>query len=109
MPTVKNVGEPCAEEPHARFDVAAGGNQASRLRRAAQAPPADPTIALPGPADRGRRRDDCIPRGRRVNDSNSHCSRDGGRRYPRMARFDSQVPVMSLFRRSRVSVIPATN
>ena len=30
MPTVKNVGEPCAGEPHARFDVAAAGNQASR-------------------------------------------------------------------------------
>ena len=43
MPTVKNVGEPCAREPHARFDVAAGGNQASRQRRAVQAPPADPT------------------------------------------------------------------
>ena len=27
MPAVKNVGEPCAGEPHARFDVAAGGNQ----------------------------------------------------------------------------------
>jgi hypothetical protein len=27
MPTVKNVGEPCAGEPHARIDVAAGGNQ----------------------------------------------------------------------------------
>jgi hypothetical protein len=26
MPTVKNVGEPCAGEPHARFEVAAGGN-----------------------------------------------------------------------------------
>ena len=43
MPAVKNVGEPCAGEPHARFDVAAGGNQASRHRRAALAPPADPT------------------------------------------------------------------
>ena len=43
MPAVKNVGEPCAGEPHARIDVAAGGNQASRLRRAAQAPLADPT------------------------------------------------------------------
>ena len=45
MPAVKNVGEPCAGEPHARIDVAAGGNQASRAstRRAAQAPPADPT------------------------------------------------------------------
>jgi hypothetical protein len=27
MPTVKNVGEPCAGEPHARFEAAAGGNQ----------------------------------------------------------------------------------
>jgi len=27
MPSVKNVGEPCAGEPHARFDAAAGGNQ----------------------------------------------------------------------------------
>ena len=27
MPAVKNVGEPCAREPHARFEVAAGGNQ----------------------------------------------------------------------------------
>ena len=26
MPAVKGVGEPCAGEPHARFDVAAGGN-----------------------------------------------------------------------------------
>jgi hypothetical protein len=46
MPTVKNVGEPCAGEPHARFDAAAGGNQTSRLRRAAQAPPADPTLTV---------------------------------------------------------------
>jgi hypothetical protein len=45
MPTVKNVGEPCAREPHARFEVAAGGNQTSRAntRRAVQAPLADPT------------------------------------------------------------------
>jgi hypothetical protein len=45
MPAVKNVGEPCAGEPHARFDVAAGGNQTSRanIRRAVQAPLADPT------------------------------------------------------------------
>jgi len=45
MPAVKNVGEPCAREPHARFEVAAGGNQASRAStcRAAQAPLADPT------------------------------------------------------------------
>ena len=48
MPAVKNVGEPCAGEPHARFEVAAGGNQASRAStcRAAQAPLADPTNCL---------------------------------------------------------------
>src|SRR5688500_18554923 len=46
MPPVKNVGEPCAGEPHARFDAAAGGNQASRQARAAPAPPADPTATL---------------------------------------------------------------
>jgi hypothetical protein len=47
MPAVKNVGEPCAGEPHARIEVAAGGNQASRAStcRAAQAPLADPTKA----------------------------------------------------------------
>ena len=46
MPAVKNVGEPCAGEPHARIEVAAGGNQASRAStcRAAQAPLADPTV-----------------------------------------------------------------
>jgi hypothetical protein len=46
MPAVKNVGEPCAGEPHARFEVAAGGNQTSRAstRRAVQAPLADPTL-----------------------------------------------------------------
>jgi hypothetical protein len=46
MPVVKNVGEPCAGEPHARIDAAAGGNQTSRAStcRAVQAPLADPTI-----------------------------------------------------------------
>src|SRR6266542_387125 len=39
MPAVKNVGEPCAGEPHARFEVAAGGNLARRHCRAALAPP----------------------------------------------------------------------
>jgi hypothetical protein len=44
MPAVKNVGEPCAGEPHARFEVAAGGDQTSRASvcRAVQAPPVDP-------------------------------------------------------------------
>jgi hypothetical protein len=27
MPAVKNVGEPCAGEPHARFDWGAGGTR----------------------------------------------------------------------------------
>jgi hypothetical protein len=46
MPAVKNVGEPCATEPHARFEVAAGGNRSSRAStcRAVQAPPADPSV-----------------------------------------------------------------
>ena len=50
MPAVKNVGELCAGEPHAQFDVAAGGNQTSRAstRRAAQAPLADPTVLSGG-------------------------------------------------------------
>ena len=45
---MNDVGEPCAGEPHARFEVAAGGNQTSRAntRRTVQAPPADPTVAL---------------------------------------------------------------
>ena len=49
MPTVKNVGEPCAGEPHARIDAAARGNQTSRARtcRAVQAPLADPTTPTP--------------------------------------------------------------
>jgi hypothetical protein len=47
MSAVKNVGEPCAGEPHARIEVAAGGNQTSRANmcRAVQAPLADPTVA----------------------------------------------------------------
>ena len=43
MPTVKNVGEPCAGEPHARFDGGREETRASRQRRAAQAPPVYPT------------------------------------------------------------------
>ena len=46
-PPVKNVGEPCAGEPHARFDAGAGGNQASRLDRAARRLP--PTLPRPFP------------------------------------------------------------
>jgi len=61
MPAVKNVGEPCAGEPHARFEVAAGGNQTSRAstRRAVQAPLADPTktpddVSQPKTPENGR-------------------------------------------------------
>ena len=44
---VKNVGEPCAGEPHARFDVAAGGNQASRqAARPRRLPPTLPRPAV---------------------------------------------------------------
>src|SRR5712691_3379633 len=44
MPAVKNVGEPCAGEPHARFEVAAGGNRnQSAIAARNWAPPADPT------------------------------------------------------------------
>jgi hypothetical protein len=41
---VKNVGEPCAGEPHARIEAAAGGNQRQSVNnRTMLAPPADPT------------------------------------------------------------------
>jgi hypothetical protein len=44
MPAVNGVGEPCAGEPHARIEVAAGGIWC-RVQHAetALAPPADPT------------------------------------------------------------------
>ena len=32
MPAVNDVGEPCAGEPHARFDVAGAGNGADPTR-----------------------------------------------------------------------------
>jgi hypothetical protein len=44
MPAVKNVGEPCAGEPHARFEVAAGGNQTSRASMAVQSRRLSPTL-----------------------------------------------------------------
>jgi len=46
MPAVKNVGEPCAGEPHARFEVAAGGNQASRASTCRAAGRLSPTLLL---------------------------------------------------------------
>src|SRR5215211_3163420 len=42
-PAVKDVGEPCAGEPHARFEVAAGGNQTSRAHTAARTRRLPPT------------------------------------------------------------------
>ena len=46
MPAVKNVGEPCAGEPHARFEVAAGGNrfQSATPRGTGRLPP---TLRVP--------------------------------------------------------------
>jgi hypothetical protein len=45
MPAAKDVGEPCAGEPHARFEVAAGGIwRAVGNAVRALAPPADPTV-----------------------------------------------------------------
>ena len=44
MPAVKDVGEPGAGEPHARFDEAAGGIRCHwPSRPTVLAPPADPT------------------------------------------------------------------
>jgi hypothetical protein len=49
MPAVNGVGEPCAGEPHARIEVAAGGIWC-RVQHAetASAPPADPTWRVGG-------------------------------------------------------------
>ena len=44
MPAEKNVGEPCAGKPLARFDAAAGGNQASRAHAAARPRRLPPTL-----------------------------------------------------------------
>ena len=38
MPAVKDVGEPCAGEPHARFEVAGAGNGTSWPRAAPRVP-----------------------------------------------------------------------
>jgi hypothetical protein len=57
MPTVKNVGEPCAREPHARFEVAAGGNQASRASMCRAAGRLSPTLPQTKPTIGSRRWD----------------------------------------------------
>jgi hypothetical protein len=42
--SVNDVGEPCAGEPHARFDAAAGGNPGQSAKSVRpRKPPADPT------------------------------------------------------------------
>ena len=46
MPAVKGVGEPCAGEPHARFDGGREEPDSSRLCRAESAPLAYPAILL---------------------------------------------------------------
>ena len=54
MPAVEGVGEPCAGEPHARIDVATGGNWRS-VGYAARtlAPPADPPVSRASSGRRG--------------------------------------------------------
>jgi hypothetical protein len=39
MPSVNGVGEPCAGEPHARFEAAGAGNGADALRHRASPRP----------------------------------------------------------------------
>ena len=61
MPTVKNVGEPCAGEPHARFDGGREETSDSRLRRATpgasrlpdQPPPLVALASSSGASERG--------------------------------------------------------
>jgi hypothetical protein len=43
MPAVNGVGEPCAGEPHARFEVAGAGNGAARQMVTAAKRPAGET------------------------------------------------------------------
>jgi len=53
--SVNDVGEPCAGEPHARFDAAAGGNpnQSAMPREQASLPPTLQLTASSGPATKG--------------------------------------------------------
>ena len=50
MPTVKNVGEPCAGEPHARIDGGREETSVSRRRRATLGASRLPDQPLPEPA-----------------------------------------------------------
>jgi hypothetical protein len=51
MPTVNGVGEPCAGEPHARFEVAGAGNGADLAKVTGVAQPTGKPAATkaPGP------------------------------------------------------------
>jgi hypothetical protein len=47
MPAVNDVGEPCAGEPHARFEVAGAGNGTQQCHRASPRPYAGRVGAVP--------------------------------------------------------------
>jgi hypothetical protein len=51
MPAVNGVGEPCAGEPHARFEVAGAGNGADLIKDTGVAHPTGKPTATkaPGP------------------------------------------------------------
>ena len=99
MPAVKEVAEPCAGKPHARIEVAAGGNRSVGLgSRTVQAPPADPTTrrasgCTPWPRfpGSGRNLRGCpVGSGIRTRDLRVMSSRD-----PRAAEVRSAVPEAS--------------
>jgi hypothetical protein len=58
MPAVNGVGEPCAGEPHARFDAAGAGNGATLTMVTGVAQPTGKPAATktPGPTVRTRHR-----------------------------------------------------
>ena len=49
MPAVNGVGEPCAGEPHARFEVAGAGNGADLTKGTGVAQPTGKPAAHEGP------------------------------------------------------------
>jgi hypothetical protein len=49
MPAVNGVGEPCAGEPHARFEAAGAGNGADLTRSTGVAQPAGKPAEHEGP------------------------------------------------------------
>jgi hypothetical protein len=58
MPAVNGVGEPCAGEPHARFDAAGAGNGAAWPRSPGwrNCPGNRRNMKAPGPTARNRHR-----------------------------------------------------